>query len=450
VIFYTLLSFLSNAQITVQNPSFEDVPGQTTAAAQFWQICSASPDIQPNATPCFTYLPYDGFSYQGIGAAPSTVWYGIESFGQVLSIPMIKSKTYFFSIFLSKTANSIICGGTLPIPINFEVWAGLSPCSRTKKLAEIDTIDHVGWREYVIEFTADDNYPFIEFLSNSKDPDINKRGYLLIDNMSPQIIEYPWNVWFTTPTMLSTQSCSYLISGKQEEPPGGIINLHSSLLNQNIVVSYFSSDTSWSAMLNYPPGTYGVDTLTVEVNFAGKPTEFAYDTLLVLVSNRPVITPTVTCGETEVQLSYTPSSTENDSILSVELYTGLDTLYGSGKDTMFRFSYPNLGTFTAWAISHSAKGCRDSVATTFRISDCEELNIPNLITPNGDHKNDFFELKNHFEKLPLKLYNRWGEQIYESEDYQNDWPSNQIVDGMYYYLIEYDGREYKGWVQVLP
>jgi hypothetical protein len=203
---------------------------------------------------------------------------------------------------------------------------------------------------------------------------------------------------------------------------------------------------SWSATVNYPPGTYGVDTLIAEVNFAGKPTEFAYDTLLVLVSNRPVLSSTVNCGETEVQLSYTPSFTENDSIISVELYTGTDILYGSGKDTLFRFSYPGLGKYTAWAISHSAKGCRDSVATSIRIADCGTLNIPNLITPNGDSKNDFFEIGNHHQALPLKVYNGWGDQIYENADYRNDWPAKDISDGLYYYFIEYDGREYKGWL----
>lgn len=83
-------------------------------------------------------------------------------------------------------------------------------------------------------------------------------------------------------------------------------------------------------------------------------------------------------------------------------------------------------------------------------SDCPRTpTIPNLITPNGDGKNDFFEVDAGSSELSLKLYNRWGECIYQSAFYPGDWPQESIADGMYYYWIECEGIEYKGWLQVL-
>ena len=72
--------------------------------------------------------------------------------------------------------------------------------------------------------------------------------------------------------------------------------------------------------------------------------------------------------------------------------------------------------------------------------------IPNLITLNGDGKNDYFELVNLPPKHELLLYNRWGKRVLSSTSYQNNW---QGEEGVYYYLLILEDRTYKGWVQVI-
>jgi gliding motility-associated-like protein len=83
------------------------------------------------------------------------------------------------------------------------------------------------------------------------------------------------------------------------------------------------------------------------------------------------------------------------------------------------------------------------------------LKLYNVITPNGDNRNDEFVLPelptdfcdNHF--ATLKIFSRWGQQVYESTDRNFHWPG-QGSDGLYYYLVTYtDGRHYKGWLEVV-
>lgn len=68
------------------------------------------------------------------------------------------------------------------------------------------------------------------------------------------------------------------------------------------------------------------------------------------------------------------------------------------------------------------------------------LVVPNIITPNGDGTNDLFVIRNNddYDRISLQIYNRWGNLIYESNDYQDDWDGtdmqgNPITEGVYFY-----------------
>src|SRR5690606_6942413 len=77
--------------------------------------------------------------------------------------------------------------------------------------------------------------------------------------------------------------------------------------------------------------------------------------------------------------------------------------------------------------------------------------ISNIVTPNGDNLNDFLITKDLPEGTwSVKIYNRWGIQVYQKENYQQTWPENKISAGTYFYLFENDqtGKQFKGWVEV--
>ena len=59
------------------------------------------------------------------------------------------------------------------------------------------------------------------------------------------------------------------------------------------------------------------------------------------------------------------------------------------------------------------------------------------MSPNGDGDNDFFVIQNieFFKGNILNIYNRWGNLLYETTDYQNDWAGDGAPDGTYFYTL---------------
>ncbi len=96
----------------------------------------------------------------------------------------------------------------------------------------------------------------------------------------------------------------------------------------------------------------------------------------------------------------------------------------------------------------------DTAVVTLNITELNDLVIPEGFSPNGDGINDYFEIVNldDYEWVSLKIYNRWGQVIYENEAYLNDWSgdskhSGTLPDGTYYYDVEVStGQEFRGYV----
>jgi gliding motility-associated-like protein len=90
---------------------------------------------------------------------------------------------------------------------------------------------------------------------------------------------------------------------------------------------------------------------------------------------------------------------------------------------------------------------------TIRIAPCFESTMPNVITPNGDPMNEYlvFEQMDISKSNVLTIYDRWGKQVYQSINYQNDWNGEGLPRGIYFYILfnAYDRKKYKGWVQVM-
>jgi gliding motility-associated-like protein len=74
------------------------------------------------------------------------------------------------------------------------------------------------------------------------------------------------------------------------------------------------------------------------------------------------------------------------------------------------------------------------------IRDCEDpIKVPSAFTPNGDNENDHFTVfATGMKQYSIKIFNRWGEMVYESEDVSE---LNDLGKG-------WDGK-YKGKVQEL-
>lgn len=94
----------------------------------------------------------------------------------------------------------------------------------------------------------------------------------------------------------------------------------------------------------------------------------------------------------------------------------------------------------------------------------DEIELPNLFTPNGDGTNDFFQIivpggsLADIAVMKLRVYNRWGNLVYDNDNPDKGWDGNHkgkpAPSDVYAYVVEvtfYDGRTetYRGDITLL-
>ncbi len=77
----------------------------------------------------------------------------------------------------------------------------------------------------------------------------------------------------------------------------------------------------------------------------------------------------------------------------------------------------------------------------------------NVITPNKDGLNDAFVIDNigFYPGNSLRIFNRWGRQVFQTDNYQNSWGTGaDVAPGVYYYLLSLPtGTTVNGLVEVV-
>lgn len=95
-------------------------------------------------------------------------------------------------------------------------------------------------------------------------------------------------------------------------------------------------------------------------------------------------------------------------------------------------------------------GCVGNDSLFIRVIDCSYF-IPNVVTPDGDGKNDQFFIQSDIILSAVgKIYNRWGNLMYENDLQKNPWDctkgNSTVSDGTYFYSIDVitkDGESFK-------
>lgn len=111
------------------------------------------------------------------------------------------------------------------------------------------------------------------------------------------------------------------------------------------------------------------------------------------------------------------------------------------------FYYTSPGTYIICQTVTNNYTCQDEFCTSVTI--VEEnlpLIVPNIFTPNGDSHNELFIIQNVVENTQIAIFDRWGNKVYKSNSYQNDWDGKhmngqELSDGTYYYVIEYGKQD---------
>ncbi|RZK60800.1 MAG: T9SS type B sorting domain-containing protein, partial [Hymenobacter sp.] len=113
-------------------------------------------------------------------------------------------------------------------------------------------------------------------------------------------------------------------------------------------------------------------------------------------------------------------------------------------------------TTTVYTVTAGTGGCASSSQVTVTV--VPPLRIPNAFTPNGDGRDDTWEIERigSFSGNQVTVFNRWGNKLFEAQHYQrgSEWDGTikgqPAPIGTYYYLIKLDtGRAYTGWVTIV-
>jgi len=141
---------------------------------------------------------------------------------------------------------------------------------------------------------------------------------------------------------------------------------------------------------------------------------------------------------------------------------------GTTTETNPKFFFPdeNPDIYRVILIANTEEGCADTVFANVEVQDVLLFYVPNSFTPDFDDFNQVFlpVFTSGFapHTYHLTIFNRWGEIIFESYDYEIGWDgtfgkgSSQIVgDGVFIWQISFletmsDKRHmYRGHVNIL-
>jgi gliding motility-associated-like protein len=149
-----------------------------------------------------------------------------------------------------------------------------------------------------------------------------------------------------------------------------------------------------------------------------------------------------------------------DSVIILSLFVTPPTLnyevaeICQGEDFVFgNLTLNTSGIYTDTV--QTASGCDSLNILELSVVDCE-FQISNILTPNDDGQNDTWKVSDVTKIFgcDVKIYNRWGELVFETNDYNNQWAgtrnNEQLPDGVYFYSIKCSNSdEYTGEINLL-
>jgi gliding motility-associated-like protein len=109
------------------------------------------------------------------------------------------------------------------------------------------------------------------------------------------------------------------------------------------------------------------------------------------------------------------------------------------------FPLTEPGDYTTTLYAFNDVGCVDSTNQVITIQDHQVFYVPNAFTPDGDVLNQTFDpvFTSGFDpnNYRFSVYNRWGELLFESFDYQRGWDGTyggkMMPEGVYIWKIEF-------------
>lgn len=107
-----------------------------------------------------------------------------------------------------------------------------------------------------------------------------------------------------------------------------------------------------------------------------------------------------------------------------------------GVDTSYVFMFDDTETF----LVKNNYGSEGMIQVSLKdLIECNfELIVYEYLSPNGDGDNDVFLIENieRSQDHEVYVYDKWGQEVYRSKKYLNDWKGSDLPNGAYVYVVK--------------
>lgn len=116
------------------------------------------------------------------------------------------------------------------------------------------------------------------------------------------------------------------------------------------------------------------------------------------------------------------------------------------------YTFLDSGNHEVMLIVKDQFNCADTIVQIVRVVPLVNVFVPNVFSPNGDRINDEFRVYAtcDIENFNLKVFDRWGSIVYNSNDYRESWDGffnyeESVKSSVFVWLLEYkiDGETYR-------
>lgn len=147
----------------------------------------------------------------------------------------------------------------------------------------------------------------------------------------------------------------------------------------------------------------GVDSITRSIEVLGTPTAKFLHEPIIPVTNEPILFTNTSVGATHYIWDFGDGT-------------------NSQLETPRPKYYPRTGTYTVCLQAINEAGCSDTFCKKVDADVYPLADLPNAFSPNGDGANDVLYVRGSgIELLNLRIYNRWGELVFETEEQSMGW-----------------------------
>lgn len=279
---------------------------------------------------------------------------------------------------------------------------------------------------------------------------------------TPAYSSYSWSNGTSGPSILvnqaGTYSCQFVDGNGCEGSAQITISMPTFTLNPTGTVSVCTGSSV--TLIASGGGTYAWSTGEIGPTIVVSPT---------LTTTYSV---TITNGSCVETLSQTVNfiNIPQDTIQTVFYIAPGDEVFISGPDNYATYTwaptdflsnpssqgtiYNGMVTADYTVTSISENGCvRSDMISIYLI----DLTIPNAFSPNGDNFNDLFVIPElEVFKGKITIFNRWGDKVFESDRYLNDWDGKcytsfcmgqgDLPEGTYFYSLDVEQIHFDGYI----